>query len=280
MGAIVDHRRSLARRLGFVLTLAVLVALPVEARQPRGSPLKLAAGYKAAFARPAGLSRAHRAKADGDREVRRHCAAAKKGDSNAQFDLGYVYALGRGVKRDDALAAGWFKKAAAQGHPQARNWLKLLRVRPRSKPECILSDGRPLGAKRKFAPNPAKGPIVDLVRSLAPEYQLDPNLVLAVVEAESNFNPGARSYKNAQGLMQLIPETAERFGVADVWDPEQNLRGGMAYLRWLLDHFDGDVWLALAGYNAGERAVERYKGVPPYDETREYVSRIAGRLTR
>jgi soluble lytic murein transglycosylase-like protein len=78
--------------------------------------------------------------------------------------------------------------------------------------------------------------------------------------------------------MQLIPETAARFKVENVWDPEQNLRGGMAYLRWLLDYYDGDLTLALAGYNAGEGAVDRYRGVPPYAETRTYVSRIAERL--
>jgi soluble lytic murein transglycosylase-like protein len=137
-----------------------------------------------------------------------------------------------------------------------------------------------LGDARRIAsrPHPASGEIARLVRSLAPRYRLDPNLVLAVVEVESNFNPTARSHKNAQGLMQLIPATAERFGVRDVWDPEQNLRGGMAYLRWLLDHFDGDVKLALAGYNAGEKAVERHGGVPPYKETQAYVRRILRRL--
>lgn len=79
--------------------------------------------------------------------------------------------------------------------------------------------------------------------------------MLAVIEAESGFNSQARSVKNAQGLMQLIPETAERFGVQDPYDPVQNLQGGMAYLRWLLAYFQGDVRLSLAGYNAGEGAV-------------------------
>ena len=105
-----------------------------------------------------------------------------------------------------------------------------------------------------------------------------PRARLAVIEAESNFNPRAVSPKNAQGLMQLIPATAVRFGVENVWDPEQNLRGGMAYLRWLLDRFDGDVRLALAGYNAGEQAVHRHGGIPPYNETQDYVRRIARRL--
>jgi len=116
------------------------------------------------------------------------------------------------------------------------------------------------------------------VRQLAPKYRLSPDLVLAVIEAESAFNPNALSPKNAQGLMQLIPDTAERFGVTNVWDPEQNIRGGMAYLRWLMKHFDGDVVLVLAAYNAGEGAVKRHNGVPPYAETEAYVSRILRRL--
>ena len=126
----------------------------------------------------------------------------------------------------------------------------------------VTAYGKP---KRSSAKSQAgKRKITGLVRELAPKYSLDPKLVLAVIETESNFNPKARSPKNARGLMQLIPATAQRFGVRNVWDPEQNLRGGMAYLRWLLKHFKGDVKLALAGYNAGEKAVERHGGIPPY----------------
>ncbi len=125
-----------------------------------------------------------------------------------------------------------------------------------------------------------KASISKLVRTLAPDYGLHPELVLAVVEAESNYDPNARSDKNALGLMQLIPETAARFRVVNVWNPEQNLRGGMAYLRWLMREFDGDIALALAGYNAGEGAVRRHGGIPPYPETRSYVERITARLRR
>jgi soluble lytic murein transglycosylase-like protein len=214
-----------------------------------------------------------------NRAIRLYCKAAKKGYAPAQYHLGYLYAMGRGVARKDALAAAWFRVAAKQGHPQAANMLKLIRANANVRPRCLLSDGLPIGAKRSFA---ATGfdiePIVKLVKALAPEYRLDPNLVLAVIEAESAFDPDARSRKNAQGLMQLIPSTAERFGVQDVWDPEQNLRGGMAYLRWLLDRFEGDLELALAGYNAGEEAVRRYRGIPPYEETQAYVERIYRRL--
>lgn len=123
-------------------------------------------------------------------------------------------------------------------------------------------------------PAHAPEPIVRFVKLVAPEYQLEPHLVLAVMAAESNFDPLAESPKKAQGLMQLIPDTAARFGVRNPLDPTQNIRGGMAYLRWLLAYFEGDVQLALAAYNAGEGAVERYRGVPPYAETRAYVRKI------
>jgi len=179
---------------GAMMMGATLFAEPSEARDPPGFAVSFSMVPHAAFKhrwRRGSDRRAARIAAD--RKVRRYCSAAWSGDRRAQFELGYMYALGRGVRRDSALAAAWFKKAAALGQPQARNWLKLLRVKARAKPECMMSDGLPLGAKREFAQNPAKGPIVKLVRSLAPQYHLDPNLVLAVVAAESNFDPSARS---------------------------------------------------------------------------------------
>lgn len=127
---------------------------------------------------------------------------------------------------------------------------------------------------------PGRQAVERLIERLAPQYALDPALVKQVVAAESAFRTDARSSKNAQGLMQLIPATAQRFGVQNTWDAEQNLRGGMAYLRWLLGQFRGDVRLALAGYNAGEGAVTRYGGLPPYAETRQYVAAIIGRYGR
>ena len=97
---------------------------------------------------------------------------------------------------------------------------------------------------------------------------------MAVISVESGFNVRAVSPKNAQGLMQLIPETAQRFRVKNAFDPAENIKGGMAYLQWLLAFFKGDVSLVVAAYNAGERAVERYRGIPPYPETRDYVRKI------
>lgn len=113
-----------------------------------------------------------------------------------------------------------------------------------------------------------------IVQELAPKYGLDPLLVYAVIAAESAFRTRAVSHANAQGLMQLIPGTAKRFGVKDPFDPKQNVRGGMKYLRWLLKKFEGNINHALAGYNAGEGAVMRYRGIPPYRETKAYVKKI------
>jgi hypothetical protein len=221
--------------------------------------------------------------------IRLYCKAAKQGDLDAQYFLGYLYATGGGVRRDEELAAAWLHLAAAGNDPQSKRILSRLGYakRPKRPATCALADGsdaeRPPATGRYLAlgrtrTSQAKGPIAALVRDLAGEYSLDPNLVLAVVEVESNFNPGAASPKNAQGLMQLIPATAERFGVRDVWDPEQNLRGGMAYLRWLLREFDGDLRLTLAAYNAGEGAVREHGGIPPYPETQDYVARILRKL--
>ncbi len=112
-----------------------------------------------------------------------------------------------------------------------------------------------------------------LVERLSPEYGLDPALVRAVVRAESNFNPDAVSPKGAEGLMQIMPATQQDVGCGNAFDPEQNLRAGMQYLKMMLDKY-GDVSLALAAYNAGPGAVDKYGGVPPYKETQAYVQKV------
>ena len=106
---------------------------------------------------------------------------------------------------------------------------------------------------------------------------LDPRFVHAVIWQESKYKIEARSHAGAQGLMQLIPATAERFGCENPNDPQDNIEAGTKYLRWLLKRFDGNVELALAGYNAGEGAVDKYNGIPPYNETRNYVKIISQR---
>lgn len=211
---------------------------------------------------------------DVDRAVVYLCAAARQGHGAAAFELGWLYLQGRGVTRDDALAAAWMGEARRLGERLPARLQENLEMEQATqrRPDCIASNG---SHYQQF--DGRRADLVLAIYELAPEYDLDPALVLEVVRAESNFNPRARSRKGALGLMQLIPATAQRFGVNDPFEPMQNLRGGMAYLRWLLERFDGDLKLMLAGYNAGEAAVERHGGVPPYRETREYVQRILQR---
>ena len=115
----------------------------------------------------------------------------------------------------------------------------------------------------------------DLIVENASQHSLHPDFVRAVIQAESAFNPRARSVKGAMGLMQLMPGTAAEYGVTNAYDPVQNIKAGVAYLKSLLTRFGNDVSLALAAYNAGPRAVEKYgNAVPPYKETRNYVSKI------
>ncbi|MCH1907356.1 lytic transglycosylase domain-containing protein [Stenotrophomonas sp. Y6] len=113
------------------------------------------------------------------------------------------------------------------------------------------------------------------IAAAAREFGVEEAVVRAVIHAESAFNPTALSRAGAQGLMQLMPATARRFGVSDAYDASQNIRGGVRYLSWLLRRFNGDLTLAAAGYNAGEGAVDRHGGVPPYNETQYYVKRVA-----
>ena len=117
-----------------------------------------------------------------------------------------------------------------------------------------------------------------LIESLANEFGVETALARAVVHVESAFNPYAFSPKGAMGLMQLMPGTAKRYGVRDPWHPEQNVRGGLKYLKWLIDRYNGNLRLALAAYNAGEDNVDRIMAVPPFAETVEYVKRVTKAL--
>jgi hypothetical protein len=113
-----------------------------------------------------------------------------------------------------------------------------------------------------------------LIDQIAKTYRIDPWLIRAIVQAESAFQPKAISSAGAMGLMQLMPATARRFGVMDPFEPVQNITGGVKYLRWLIDHFNNDYTKAIAAYNAGENAVKKYNGIPPYPETKAYVPRV------
>ena len=125
----------------------------------------------------------------------------------------------------------------------------------------------PEGVRSSFGPE---------IREIAARHGVAPDLVEAVIRAESAFNPRAVSNKGAQGLMQLMPRTASSLGVRNVFDPRENIEGGVRHLRYLLDRYPGNVPLALAASNAGEKAVDYYGGIPPYAETRQYVQKILG----
>ena len=232
-----------------------------------------------------------------------YCRAAVLGHPEAIRRLGWLYYKGEGVAANPHVAGTLFGWAAQLGDERAVGLAAAAPAPFETVPPCIAQSGlhslAALRARLEPAPAPAPAPaplpnavvenpaqfrteppqidrvrLVQTVLQEARAFRLDPRLVLAVIRAESNFDPAARSPKNAQGLMQLIPDTALRFNVQDAFDPVENLRGGMAYLRWLLAYYRGDVPLVLAAYNAGEGAVDRFRGVPPYAETLGYVQRI------
>ncbi|MGD9307655.1 MAG: lytic transglycosylase domain-containing protein [Desulfosarcina sp.] len=117
-------------------------------------------------------------------------------------------------------------------------------------------------------------PFYAIIVKAAGRYEVDPHLIRAIILAESGYNPKAKSKKGARGLMQLMPSTAKALGVGDIWDPEENIDGGVRYFRSLLDRFDGDVQLALAAYNAGSRHVRNYEGIPPFKATQHYIKKV------
>jgi soluble lytic murein transglycosylase-like protein len=167
-----------------------------------------------------------------------------------------------------ALAA-MARPAMAADAPDAPRG-KLITIRPYAPAHSRVAVARPAPTAHPLEPDEIRA----AVHRLAPEFGLDEALVIAVILAESDFVADAISPKNAIGLMQLMPETAARFGVSDPFDPLQNLHGGMAYLHFLSDRYNGNLSLTLAAYNAGEGAVDQYGGIPPFAETRDYVARV------
>ena len=277
-------RPALRLSSGLLLGLLLVAALPAQAATASAEQAAAWREQARALEHGEGVAR------DANAAVALYCQAAVAGDTLARYALGWIYANGRGVARDDAQAAYFFQLAADQGDGPARRMLDSVGP-PTGKPACVaqieaeqqaIAQRAAEAAEREALENRYKGlidnaqrrQIFAIVQRLAPEYGIHPALAVALIRAESNFDPQAVSEKNAQGLMQLIPETAARFRVKKPFDPEQNIRGGMAYLRWLLAYFQGDVDLTVAAYNAGEGAVDRFGGVPPYPETRGYLKRI------
>ena len=137
-----------------------------------------------------------------------------------------------------------------------------------------IKKDKQLRTKLKYASSVNPAEYEQLIKTCSARYGVNPSLVKAVIHAESGYNPNAVSSKGASGLMQLMPATARSLKVADRFNPKDNVEGGVKYLRFLLDTFRGDVSLAVAAYNAGLTTVAKYGGIPPYNETRTYVSRV------
>ena len=211
--------------------------------------------------------------------IRLYCDAALTGSAEGFFRIGRILARGPAHLRNPALANAYLAQAVQLGHHGAIDYFdeavpfaplegdcSKLEVAPITEPFDL--DGYLAGL------SPMRRRVAELIRRHAARSGVDVRIALAVAMAESNLDALAVSPKNAQGVMQLIPGTQERFGVADAFDPESNIRGGLAYLRWLKARFDGDWTLVVAAYNAGEGNVDRYQGIPPFRETQAYVRRV------
>jgi len=242
-----------------------------------------------------------------DQAYASYCQDARNGNANAQFALGWLHEHGKGVPVDKSLAKVFYSIASEQHHSLAVKALPHLANQADGiLPDCMLPD--PLvyiieepqltleqltaieAEKERLAKEEAEREIniaraerlfeqqksiYKLVKKHAAKYKIDPKLIMSFIAIESAFDVMATSPRNAQGLMQLIPETAERFGVKDPYLAEENIKGGIRYIRWLLAYYEGRVDLVAAAYNAGEKTVDRYQGVPPYEETQNYVKRLS-----
>lgn len=273
--------RSGVRRLSFLTLLAVApIVASASSEQVRHALPATDDGQRARalLASAIALEHGEGVAKDPLQAAAMYCEAARIGEPEAMYALGWMYANGRGLPRDDAHASALFAMAAERGHVHAQGMLRFTGSDGAVKPDCLsprpFADDSEALAARIARLSRERREIAQLVMDLAEQYQVSPGFALAIATTESALNPAAVSPKNAMGVMQLIPDTAARFNVTNVFDPRENIKGGLAYLRWLLAYFEGDIALAAAAYNAGEGAVNRHLGVPPYKETQAYVERI------
>ena len=216
--------------------------------------------------------------------IAHYCTAAKLGNPEAYFRIGKLLARGPQGIRSARHANAYLAMAMRLGNQQAARYYN---ERVGNAPLGTCGVGGGVGGAPWIRPltpfdqdnylarqSMTKQKLAGLIRQAAHRHKVNPQLALAIAIAESNLNSLAVSPKQAQGVMQLIPETQQRFGVTSPFDAEQNIRGAMIYLKWLEKQFGPDWVRISAAYNAGEQAVVRYGGVPPYQETQDYVQRV------
>ena len=211
--------------------------------------------------------------------IRLYCDAAIMGSPEGFFRIGRVLLRGPAHLRNPALANAYFAQAAQMDHPAAPGYFdETVSFAPLER-DC--RDLEPGLAGEPFdidgylsALSPERRRVAELIRLHAARYGVEVRIALAIALAESNLDSQAVSPKNAQGVMQLIPVTQQRFGVKNPFDAESNIKGGLAYLKWLKLRFADDWELIVAAYNAGEGAVEKHGGIPRYRETEDYVKRV------
>jgi len=213
-----------------------------------------------------------------------YCDAGTMGSPEGFFHVGRIFASGPRQLRNPALANAYLALAVRLGNREALKYYDPMVANAPLRDDCGLhTGGREFerfdidGYLTRVASSRQK--IALFIRSVARQYEVSPRLALAIAMAESNLDANAVSPRNAQGVMQLIPATQERFGVTKPFDVKHNVHGALAYLRWLHRRFGGDWRLIIAAYNSGEESVERYRGVPPFLETQQYVRRVL-RLAR
>jgi TPR repeat protein len=212
--------------------------------------------------------------------VRLYCDAATMGGPEGYFRIGRLLATAPGSMRNPRLANAYLAMAASLGSHEALKYYDPQQSNAELEGDCPAAGGMDYADSgfdvdaylRKQSA--AKQQIAGLIRKVATKNHMNVQFALAIAMAESNLDPTAVSPSNAQGVMQLIPATQERFGVTRPFDPEQNIKGALAYIRWLEKRFAGDWRLVAAAYNAGEGAVDRHNGIPPYAETQQYVRRV------
>ncbi len=258
------RRRSgaLPRKLRTAVSLAAIALslMPASARSDDRDRVAQAFAEQARYLAREALGYEHGEGVPRDQPyaARLYCESARLGDAEGMYALGWIYANGRGVERNDAYANTLFAMAAFLGNAHAARIQRYMGDYTGAVPACLHTPSEILQQRWPVDGLIARLPaerqaVARLLAELAPKYGVEPALALAIGLTESALNPNALSPKNAMGVMQLIPETAERFNVTRPYDPEQNIRGGLTYLRWLLAYFEGEVALVAAGIQRGGR---------------------------